>query len=75
MTRAKPDLEVYPPGALTCAICGDEMRLANFCPTCYEQELQRWEALQAQSRRALRRDLAEAKRRARTWQLGRAVNQ
>lgn len=71
MSAPLPSLEVYPPGALTCAICGDEMRLANFCPTCFENETQRWEALQEQ----VQRDLAEAKRRARTWQLGRAVEQ
>lgn len=68
MAMTLPSLDVYPPGALTCAICGDEMRLANFCPTC---EAQRWEALQER----VKRDLDEAKRRARTWKLGRAVEQ
>ena len=66
-----PDIEVRDVGELRCAICGDEMRLANFCPTCFEAETQRWEALQEQ----VRLDLAEAKRRARTWQLDRAVEQ
>ena len=75
MTRDLPDLEVYPPGALICAICGEEMRLSNWCATCYEQEMQRAEQLAAEHRRMLRRDLAEAKRRARTWKLGRVVEQ
>lgn len=36
-----PDLEVYPPGVLTCATCHSEMRLRDFCETCRDQELQR----------------------------------
>ena len=74
MTRDLPDLEVYPPGVLTCAICGDEMRI-SFCATCYEREMQALEDLRAEQQRLVKRDLAEAKRRARTWKLGRAVEQ
>jgi hypothetical protein len=73
VTRDLPDIEVYPPGVLSCDTCGDEMRLSSFCATCHERALQRLEALEAERQRAIRRDHLEAKRRARAWQLGRAV--
>lgn len=73
MTRDLPDLELLPHGT-KCAICGDEMRI-SFCATCYEREMQALEDLRAEQQRLVKRDLAEAKRRARTWKLGRAVEQ
>lgn len=73
--RDLPDVEVYPPGALSCEHCGDEMRLSSFCATCHEAAMQALEMLEAERQRAIRRDHLEAKRRARAWQLGRAVQQ
>ncbi len=65
MTCQLPSLEVLPVG-LTCPVCGDEMRLEHFCPTCFERSLQASEA-------KVQAVLDQAKRRARTWQLHRAL--
>lgn len=73
MTCDLPDIEVRDVGTLSCDTCGDEMRLSNFCPTCYERGMQRLEAQEAERQKAIRRDHLEARRRARAWQLGRAV--
>lgn len=73
MSGALPDLELLPPGTV-CALCGDEMRI-SFCATCYEREMQALEDLRAEQERLVRRDLDEAKRRARTWKLDRLVQQ
>ncbi len=60
-----PDLEAPPPGT-ACEQCGEELRVSGFCSVCYEQQLEDRE-------RAIAAQLDEARRRARTWQLGRAV--
>jgi hypothetical protein len=62
---ALPSLEEPAPGT-ACERCGLELRVEGFCPECFERSMQaREQALQA--------DLAEARTRARTWQVGRAV--
>lgn len=65
MTQPMPDLEA-PPLGTECPDCGEELRITGFCATCYEQQLEDRE-------RAIAAQLAEARRRARTWQLGRAA--
>ena len=69
MTAAARDLPPLdePPSGTACASCGEELRIVGFCAPCFEASLQAREA-------AIRAQLAEAKRRARTWQLGRAVS-
>jgi len=67
MTRDLPSLEAPDPGTV-CDRCGEELRVMGFCAECFEHSLQaREEAVAAQ--------LREARRRARTWQLDRAVQQ
>jgi hypothetical protein len=58
-----PDLEAPPPGT-ECEQCGEELRVSGFCPVCYERQIEERERL-------IEAQLAEARRRARTWQLGR----
>ncbi len=65
MTAPLPSLEEPAPGT-TCPVCGEEIRVMGFCPVCFERSLQASEAKVAAV-------LDQAKRRARTWQLGRAV--
>jgi cytochrome c553 len=76
MTVRLPSLEEPWPGA-TCGTCGDELRLVGFCASCHEREMQPLEApvpAAAELRQAaVEADHAEARRRARTWQLAQAV--
>jgi hypothetical protein len=65
MTPDLPSLE-EPPAGTACERCGYELRISGFCPECFEASLQAREA-------AVEADLAKARKRARTWQLGRAV--
>ena len=65
MTPALPSLDEPEPGTC-CQRCAEPLRIVGFCAPCFEASLQAREA-------AIRAQLAEAKRRARTWQLGRAV--
>ena len=65
MTRPLPSLEEPAPGTC-CPHCSEPLALVGFCAMCFEREMQAREA-------AIRAQLAEARRRARTWQLGRAV--
>jgi len=65
MTRELPSLEA-PPVGTACARCGYELRVSGFCPECFESSLQAREA-------AIKADHEAARKRARTWQLGRAV--
>jgi len=69
MSGPLPSLEEPEPGS-KCPDCREPIRLAAppFCASCFEKAMRQREA-------AIRAQLAEAKRRARTWQLGRAVNQ
>lgn len=69
MTRALPSLEAPAPGTV-CEHCGEEVRLSapSFCASCFERDMEERERL-------VRAQLALAKRRARTWQLSRAVPQ
>lgn len=61
-----PSLEEPWPGT-TCPACGDELRIVGFCASCYEAAMVAVEARQ----HARVAQLAEARRRARAWQLGR----
>ena len=65
VTRDLPSLDAPAPGA-TCPRCLELVELVGMCGACG------WDAEREQAWRA---QVAEAKRRARTWQLGRAVNQ
>ena len=67
MTPDLPSLEEPAPGS-KCPDCREPIRLAapTFCASCFEKAMRQREA-------AIRAQIAEAKRRARTWQLGRAV--
>ncbi len=67
MTPALPSLEEPEPGSV-CPDCLEPIRLAapTFCASCFEKAMLHREA-------PIRAQLAEAKRRARTWHLGRAV--
>lgn len=67
MTLPLPSLEAPAPGTV-CAECGCEVRLEGFCAVCFERSMQERERLIAAQ-------LAEARRRARTWFLSRAVGQ
>jgi hypothetical protein len=67
MTRDLPSLE-DPPAGTACDRCGYELRLTNFCPECFEASIQAREAV-------VKADLDAARKRARTWQLGRGVSQ
>lgn len=60
-----PDLEA-PPDGTTCDDCGQELRITGFCVVCFERAMQERD-------RAIAAQLDEARRRARTWQLSRAV--
>jgi hypothetical protein len=62
-----PSLE-EPPAGTACEHCGLELRVEGFCPECFEHSMQVREV-------AIREQLKQARRRARTWQLGRAVQQ
>ena len=76
MSGALPSLEEPPPGT-ACEHCGLELRILGFCPECHENAMQKLEAQQEEAarskRQAVRAAFAEARRRARTWQLRRAV--
>jgi predicted amidophosphoribosyltransferase len=67
MTLPLPSLEEPEPGT-SCPRCQEPVRLAApiFCASCFEQSLQARE-------RAIAADYAEARKRARTWQLARVV--
>jgi hypothetical protein len=67
MTPALPSLEEPEPGTC-CPQCAEPLRLSApaFCAGCFELAMRAREA-------AIRADLAKARKRARTWQLGRAV--
>lgn len=60
-----PSLEEPPPGTC-CPRCAEELRIEGFCASCFEASLQAHET-------AIRKDHETARKRARTWQLGRAV--
>ena len=60
-----PSLEEPAPG-MCCPRCAEPLRIENFCATCFERSLEVREA-------AIRRDHETAKKRARAWQLDRAV--
>lgn len=62
-----PSLEEPEPGTC-CDRCGEPLRLVRFCAPCFERAMRAREA-------AIAAQLEEAKRRARTWQLDRAVHQ
>ena len=64
VTPALPSLEEPAPGTC-CPRCAEPLALIGWCGACG------WDAEREQAWRA---QLAEAKRRARTWQLGRAVS-
>ena len=60
-----PSIEEPSPGTI-CPNCGEELRIENWCAPCFEESLQvREQVVQA--------DLDEARSRARTWQVNRAV--
>jgi hypothetical protein len=65
VTGPLPDLEA-PPAGTECPDCGEQLRIAGFCASCFERSMQDRE-------RAIEALLDEARRGARTWQLGRAV--
>lgn len=67
MIRPLPSLEEPPPGT-ACEHCGLELRILGFCPECFEHAMQAREQASAAQ-------LREARKRARTWQLARAVQQ
>jgi hypothetical protein len=67
MTAPLLSLEEPEPGTC-CPVCREPQRLTSFCAGCFEASLQAREA-------AIAAQLEEARRRARTWQLGRAVQQ
>ena len=66
MNEPLPSLEPPPPGTC-CERCGEEMRLTSFCGACFERSMRARE-------KAIKAKLAEAQKRARTWQLKRAVS-
>ena len=74
VTRDLPSLEEPWPGT-ACPDCGEELRIVGFCAVCFEHSMQAQEVLEAERQKAIRRDHLEARRRARAWQLGKAVQQ
>jgi predicted amidophosphoribosyltransferase len=65
MNRELLSLE-EPPLGTCCERCGLELRVLGFCPECFEKSMRLREA-------AIRADHEEARKRARTWQVNRAV--
>ena len=75
MTRPIPSLAMTD---ARCPDCGEPLSFDSppWCFACHEPGLARREALEVaavEQLRAIRRDHETARRRARTWQLGRAV--
>ncbi len=65
MSAQLPSLEEPAPGT-TCPTCDQPLRIEGFCATCFERSMQEQERL-------IEAQLSEARRRARTWHLHRAV--
>jgi len=58
-------LDAPAPGS-TCPRCREPLRIEGFCAECFERSMRARE-------KAIKAKLAEARKRARTWQLGRGV--
>lgn len=76
MSPVLPSLD-EPPLGTACDHCGLELRILGFCPECHEAAMQKLEAIvQAAAemrQRAIKADHDKARKRARTWQLAKAV--